>query len=102
VQILYVVLCQIANVNGKGGHPQFANIADYQMIAELRIQKSCGTAIADLQNLTSAILQLSAVSGHFPYLLVPFSQRRMLKKSTKNNFYNRLFNRNQKLVLKGQ
>jgi hypothetical protein len=31
----------------------------------LRTKKSCGTAIADLQNLTSAIPQLSAVSGQF-------------------------------------
>jgi hypothetical protein len=32
------------------------------LIAELRTKKSCGTAIADLQNLTSAIPQLSLVS----------------------------------------
>jgi hypothetical protein len=32
------------------------------LIAELRTKKSCGTAIADLQNLTSAIPQLSPVS----------------------------------------
>ncbi len=31
-------------------------------IVELRTKKSCGTVIADLQNLTSAIPQLSAVS----------------------------------------
>jgi hypothetical protein len=31
-------------------------------IAELWIKKSCGTVIADLENLTSAIPQLSAVS----------------------------------------
>jgi hypothetical protein len=31
-------------------------------IAELRTKKSCGTVIADLQNLTSAIPQFSAVS----------------------------------------
>ncbi len=38
-------------------------------IAKLRTKKSCGTAIADLQNLTSAIPQLSAVSGQFPYFI---------------------------------
>jgi hypothetical protein len=42
-------------------------------IAELRtIKKCCGTAIADLQNLTSATPQLSAVSCQFRYFLVPF------------------------------
>ncbi len=39
-------------------------------IAELRTKKSCGTAIADLQNLTSAIPQLSAVYRQFRYFLV--------------------------------
>jgi hypothetical protein len=47
-------------------------------IAELRTKKSCGTAIADLQNLTSAIPQLSAVSCQFRYFLVPFLQPRMV------------------------
>jgi hypothetical protein len=47
-------------------------------IAELRTKKSCGTAIADLQNLTSAIPQLSAISGQFPYFIVPFPRLRML------------------------
>ncbi len=43
-------------------------------IAELRTKKSGETAIADLQNLTSAIPQLSAVSGQFPYFTyIPFS-----------------------------
>jgi hypothetical protein len=41
-------------------------------IAELRTEKSCGTAVADLQNLTSAIPHLSAVSCQFRYFLVPF------------------------------
>jgi hypothetical protein len=48
-----------------------------KMIAELRTKKSCGTAIVDLQNLTSAIPQLSAVSCQFRYFLVPFPQLRM-------------------------
>ncbi len=47
-------------------------------IAELRTKKSCGTAIANLQNLTSAILQLSAISGQIPYFIVPFTRLRML------------------------
>ncbi len=47
-------------------------------IAELRTKKSCGTAIADLQNLTSAIPQLSAIYSQFPYFIVPFPRLRML------------------------
>jgi hypothetical protein len=43
-------------------------------IAELLAKKSCGNAIADLQNLTSAIAQLSAVSCQVRYFLVPFPQ----------------------------
>ncbi len=46
-------------------------------IAELRTKKSFGTAVADLQNLTSAIPQLSAISYQFRYFLVPFPQLRM-------------------------
>jgi hypothetical protein len=56
-------------------------------IAELRTKKSCGTAIADLLNLTSAIPQLSAVSSQLFYFLLPFPQLRMLLKLTKSNFY---------------
>jgi hypothetical protein len=47
-------------------------------IVELRTKKSCGTAIGDLQNLTSAIPQLSAVSCQFRYFLVPNPQLRMV------------------------
>jgi hypothetical protein len=50
------------------------------MMPELRTKKSCGTAIADLQNMTSAIPQLSAVSGKFSFFLVPFPQLRMFLK----------------------
>jgi hypothetical protein len=49
-------------------------------IAELQTKKSCGIAIADLQNMTSAILQLSAVSGRFNHFLVPFPQLRLFLK----------------------
>ncbi len=45
--------------------PHLCNSAILQTtksIAELQTKKSCGTAIADVQNLTSAIPQLSAVS----------------------------------------
>jgi hypothetical protein len=42
-------------------------------IAELRTKKSCGVSIADLQNLTSAIPQLSIVSCQFHYFFSPFS-----------------------------
>jgi hypothetical protein len=55
-------------------------------IAELRTNSICGTAIADLQNLTSAIPQLSAVSCQFRYFLVPFPQLRMVLKITKKFF----------------
>jgi hypothetical protein len=50
-------------------------------IAGLRTKKSCGTAIADLQNLTSAIPQLSAV-----YFLVPFLRPRMVLKINQKYF----------------
>ncbi len=57
-------------------------------IAELRTKKSCGTAIADLLNLTSAIPQLSAVSGQFSYFffLVPFPQLRIFLKINQKQF----------------
>jgi hypothetical protein len=55
-------------------------------IAELRTKKSCGTAITDLQNLTSAIPQLSAVSGKFSFFLVPFPQLRMFLKTNQKYF----------------
>jgi hypothetical protein len=55
-------------INVKGGHPQFmsapqqlCNIVTTKSIVELRTKKSCRTAIADFQNLISAIPQLSAV-----------------------------------------
>jgi hypothetical protein len=69
---------------------------------ELRTIKSCGTVIADLQNLTSAILQLSAVSFQFCYFLVPFPQLMMVLKITKNIFRTVCFCENQKLALKRQ
>ncbi len=71
--------------------PQLRNSAilrTTKSIAELRTKKSCGTAIADLQNLTSPIPQLSAISGQFPYFTVPCPRLRMLQQSTKNNVYN--------------
>ncbi len=49
-----------------------------KLIADLQTKKSCGTAIADLQNFTSAIPQLSAVSCQFRCFLVPFPQLRMV------------------------
>jgi hypothetical protein len=60
----------------KGGHPQFKsappklrNIADNQIDCGIADKKSCGIAIADLQNLTSVIPQLTAVSCQFQYFL---------------------------------
>jgi hypothetical protein len=66
--------------------PHFHNIADNQSIAELRTKKSCVTATADLQNLTSAIPQLSAVSGQFPYFIVSFPQLKMFSKINQKQF----------------
>jgi hypothetical protein len=86
--------------------PHFRNSAilrTTKLIAELRTKNSCGTAIADLQNLTSAIPQLPTVSCQFHYFLVPFPQLRMFFfKSTKNIFGTVYFSGNQKLALKGQ
>ncbi len=59
-----------------------------KLIAELQTKKSCGTAIADLQNLTSAILQLYAVSCQFRYFLVPFPQLRIVLKINKGEQHN--------------
>jgi hypothetical protein len=85
--------------------PHFRNSAilrTTKTIAELRTKKSCGTAIAELQNLTSAIPQLSADSGQFSCFLVPFQQLRIFLKSSKNNCRIVCFYGNQKLTLKGQ
>jgi hypothetical protein len=70
-------------------------------IAELRTKKSCGTAIADLQNLIFAILQISAVSCQFRYFLVPFPQLRMVLKINQKYFSNCLFLWKPKTCLKG-
>ncbi len=69
--------------------------------AELRTKKSCGTVIADLQNMTSAIPQLSAVSGKFSFFLGPFPQLRMFLKINQNIFRIVCFCGNQKRALKG-
>jgi hypothetical protein len=63
----------------KGGHPILVStsaiLLTTKLIAELRTKKSCGTAIVDLQNLTSATLcSLQPVA----LLLVPFPLPRML------------------------
>jgi hypothetical protein len=76
----------------KGGHPQFKSTppqccgqpnqlwsCGLKYVAELRVR-------TDLQNLTSAILQLSAVSCQFRYFLVPFISSGWFYKSTKNIF----------------
>jgi hypothetical protein len=62
-----------------------------KLIAELRTKKSCGIAIADLQNLTFAIPQLTAVSSQIHYFLVPFPQLRMVLKSNQKYFLNCFF-----------
>jgi hypothetical protein len=65
---------------------QFRNIEDNQNDCGIADEKCCGTAIADLQNLTSAIPQLSAVSGQFSYFLVSFPQLRMFLKINQKYF----------------
>jgi hypothetical protein len=74
------------------------------LIVELKNKKCCRSPIADLKNLTSAIPQLSAISGQFPYFIVLFPQLRMLYKKIqpKTMFTIVCFNGNQKLALKGQ
>jgi hypothetical protein len=82
------LLSQEAKVGTRNFSPHLRNSAILRTtnsIAELRTKKSCGTAIADLQNLTSTIPQLSAVTGQFPYFP-----------------YNNLSQWKQKLALKGQ
>jgi hypothetical protein len=94
-----------AKVGIRNLSPHFRNstiLRTTRPIAELRTKKSCGTAIADLQNLTSAIPQLSTVSGQFCYFLVTFREVRMVLKSTKNIFRMVCFYRNQQLALRGQ
>ncbi len=71
--------------------------------AELQTQKSYRTAIADVQNLTSTIPQLSAVSCQLRYFLVPFPQLRLVLKINQKYFFRIVcFSRNQKPALKGQ
>jgi hypothetical protein len=56
----------VAKVGIRNFSPYLRNSAilrTTKLIAELRTKKSCGTVIAELQNLTSAILQLCAISG---------------------------------------
>ncbi len=65
------------------------------------LKKSCGTAIADLQNLTSAIPQYCAISDQFTYFLVPFPQLGMFLKINQKNLYNCLFLWKPKTCLKG-
>jgi hypothetical protein len=91
-----------AKVGIRNFSPHLRNIADNQIFAELRTKKSCGTEIADLQNLTSAIPQISAVSGQFHYFLVPFPQLKMILKRNQQYFQTVCFYGNQKLALKGQ
>jgi hypothetical protein len=69
-----------AKVSIRNSSPHLCNSAilrTTKSIAELRTKKSCGAVIADLQNLTSAIPQLSTVSCQFRYFLVPFSSAQL-------------------------
>jgi hypothetical protein len=77
----YVPLFSKVGIRNLGSHLRnSAILRTTKLIADLRTKKSCGTAIADLHNLTSAIPQLSAVSFQFRYFLVPFPQHRMVIK----------------------
>ncbi len=97
--------CQL-HIN-KAGHPQFKSATPQYCRQPNRLwssglRKSCGTAIANLQNLTSAIPQLSAVSCQFRYFLVPFTQLRMVLKIYQKYFKNCLFLWKPKICLKGR
>jgi hypothetical protein len=84
-----VTVTQLPKVGIRNLSPQLRNSAilrTTKSIAELRTKKSCGIAIADLQNLTSAIPQLSTVSCQFRYVLVPFPQLRMALKINQDYF----------------
>jgi hypothetical protein len=71
----------LAKVGIRNLSPHLRNSAILRTpIEELRTKKSCGTAIADLENLTFAIPQLSTVSCLFRYFLDPFPQLRMVLK----------------------
>jgi hypothetical protein len=71
-------------------------------IAEVRTKKSCGTAIADPQNLTSAIPQLSGVSCQFHYFLAsPFFSAQNGFKINQKYFLDCLFLWKTKTCLKG-
>ncbi len=64
--ITYLWTYYLSKVGIRKLSPHLRNSAILRLtksIAELRTKKSCGTVIADLQNLTSAIPQLSAVSS---------------------------------------
>jgi hypothetical protein len=68
---IFHIVYELAKVGIRNFSPHLRNSAILRTtnsIAELRTKKSCGTAIAFLQNLTSAIPQLSTVSGQFPTL----------------------------------
>jgi hypothetical protein len=72
------------------------------LIAELRTKTSCGIAIADLQNLTSAIPQLSTVSCQFRYVIVPFASAQDGFKNQPKLFLELFVSLETKLALKGQ
>jgi hypothetical protein len=81
--MLYFILIFYQRAGIRNLSPHLRNSAilrTTKSVAELRTKKSCGTAIVDLENLTSAIPQLSAVSCQFRYFLVPFPQFRMVVK----------------------
>ncbi len=87
------VLCLISALVSKVGIRNLSPHLCYSAIlqttkyfAELKTKTSCGTEIADLKILTSAISQLSAVSCQFRYFLIPFPQLRMVLKINQKCF----------------
>ncbi len=105
IYIYYIyIYIYISKVGIRNISPHLRNSAilwTTKTIAELRTKESCGIAIADLQNLTSALPQLSAVFFQFGYFWVPFPLLRMVLKITKNIFRTVCFSGNRKLYLKG-
>jgi hypothetical protein len=100
--LLCIIYCTKVGIRNFSPHLRnSAILRTSNSVAELRTKKSCGTAIADFQNLTSAIPQLCAVSAQFHYFLVPFPQLRMVLKSNQQYFWNRLFLWKMKTCLKG-
>ncbi len=69
---------QICSLSPHSATPQYCGQPN--RLQSCGLKKSCGTAITDLQNLTSTISQLSAVSCQFHHFPAAFPQLRMVLK----------------------